>query len=299
MPKVPVFRGDPKVPLWIDFESGDHLPAWAEDPCDCCPGPSEWNPTPKFEFCGCQTGGVQLSLSGFTARNYWQGGFGPEYTEFANAPSVLCGNGTGMPSSYYVFVGGMRGDVRGYIECHQDSLNGSYQTTDIYGNHSYLQAAIHLGEYHSPSGANRGVRVCYKSEEDYADCPTLQDGVPPEKLYSVLEGWTYVYLITIEVVCTPCVGGSYLSYDWRAYTQEYRRLTRNFPPGARCQEEGWVLPARCTSSFVYPWCELAAMSGSGEGVCVSLPACPRVASGSYDATSCDGATTINHDIELH
>ena len=37
MVSLPVFRGTPKVPLWIK-RNGVMVPAWAEDPCDtaCC-----------------------------------------------------------------------------------------------------------------------------------------------------------------------------------------------------------------------------------------------------------------------
>lgn len=36
--KVPVFKGTPAEPLWIDNGSGVMVPAWAADPCDCCGG---------------------------------------------------------------------------------------------------------------------------------------------------------------------------------------------------------------------------------------------------------------------
>lgn len=36
MAKLPVFAGSPKKPLWIDNGFGVMVPAFAEDPCDCC-----------------------------------------------------------------------------------------------------------------------------------------------------------------------------------------------------------------------------------------------------------------------
>lgn len=78
MAKLPVFRGDPKQPLWID-DGGNMRPAWADDPCECCG-------YANCTDCEAATTGLELEINWFSNAVGESGGSHAE----CDANALLC-----------------------------------------------------------------------------------------------------------------------------------------------------------------------------------------------------------------